>query len=110
MNGAIPLLRLPAFTMWTGKTLPFYEYQNVFFRFRWYPTGALVYIPSSVRPSVRPYAWKTSIVKLILHAIINTSHNILARKKNFFLLNATKENSYMGRAVYMKSHNENEKE
>ena len=39
---------------------------------------------TSLRPSVRPYAWKTSIVKSISHAIINTSHHILARKKNFF--------------------------
>jgi len=65
---------------------------------------------TSLRPSVRPYAWKISIVKRILHAIINTSHHILARKKIFYLLNATKENSYMGRPVYVKSHNENEKE
>jgi len=42
------------------------------------PTGRSF---TSLRPSVRPYAWKTSIVKRILHAIINTSHHILARKK-----------------------------
>ena len=80
MNGARPLLRLPAFTMWTGKTLPFYEYQNVFFRFRWYPTGALVYIRPSVRPSLR---METLNCYTYLQAIINTSHHILARKKIF---------------------------